>query len=670
MRAVGLEPARHRRFRLQRPRAQPRDQLRAGAQPGRDDRARPRGAICCSSRITIRPSPGRARPTTASASRPCWRSPQLLRGRALARPVTFLFDEGEEAGPARRPRLPRARPARRPGSTPRSTSRRAALPGRRSCSRPAGRTAPRSRSTAPRPRGRSPIRSRPTFTRLIPNSTDVAVFDARPWTILNFAVIGNETRYHSAGDTLAALDRRSLQHMGEQALAATELAAAGAVPAAAGERLYTDVLGRVPDRAAADVRAGAARRAAPLLPGRRLAAAGARPALAGDGGGAGRIGRARLRRPFPRPAAPAGRLLARLSAGDDQRRLRLGASLACVLALLFVAGTRERTRLRAAFWLLFTGARRRALHRRPGRGDLFPAAAARRRRSAWSGKRWFAWAERAGAIVAALLLYLTFGPALGLFEELMNGGPLWAFAPLGAAILLPVLIELRPLVTQAARRPPRLALIGWLGGGAGAGLQRRPAAALHHRICLGRDARARRGSRSTMTARRCPSPPPGQRTEMPYTTRRRWAAPAPAAAGRGAGGRRCSRQQPVPGGRRLRLRIADQRRGERRADRPARGAPPGGGRRRLRPPLRARPDTDKYYLRCIGRACDGAVLDLIVGSAQPVDVHHRRHAQRPAAGRRAAGPRAGRRLRAAAIWPGRDDCDWRRCAVLIARPSG
>ena len=55
--------------------------------------------------------------------------------------------------------------------------------------------------------------------RLIPNSTDVAVFDERPWTILNFAVIGNETRYHSAGDELAALDRRSLQHMGEQTLA-------------------------------------------------------------------------------------------------------------------------------------------------------------------------------------------------------------------------------------------------------------------------------------------------------------------------------------------------------------------------------------------------------------------------------------------------------------------
>ena len=87
----------------------------------------------------------------------------LLRGRALARPVTFLFDEGEELGLlGARAFLERDPLAARVDT--RSISRRAASPGRRSCSRPAGRTAPRSRSTAPPPRGRSPIRSRPTFT--------------------------------------------------------------------------------------------------------------------------------------------------------------------------------------------------------------------------------------------------------------------------------------------------------------------------------------------------------------------------------------------------------------------------------------------------------------------------------------------------------------------------
>ena len=36
----------------------------------------------------------------------------------------------------------------------------------------------------------------------------LADFAGRGWTILNFAIIGNETRYHSTGDDLASLDRR------------------------------------------------------------------------------------------------------------------------------------------------------------------------------------------------------------------------------------------------------------------------------------------------------------------------------------------------------------------------------------------------------------------------------------------------------------------------------
>ena len=43
------------------------------------------------------------------------------------------------------------------------------------------------------------------FYRQMPNYTDVNSFSERGWTTLNFAMIGNETRYHSAGDNLAAL---------------------------------------------------------------------------------------------------------------------------------------------------------------------------------------------------------------------------------------------------------------------------------------------------------------------------------------------------------------------------------------------------------------------------------------------------------------------------------
>ena len=98
MRARRPQPARHRRFRLQRLPAQPQRSPAPGCATWSRRSGRPRGGTCCSSPIMTAPSPGRARPTTASASPRCWRSPRLLRGRPLARPVTFLFNEGEEMG--------------------------------------------------------------------------------------------------------------------------------------------------------------------------------------------------------------------------------------------------------------------------------------------------------------------------------------------------------------------------------------------------------------------------------------------------------------------------------------------------------------------------------------------------------------------------------------------
>ena len=120
---------------------------------------RPRASTCCSSRIMTARRPGRARRTTASASPRCSRSrpaPGPDAGAASHLPV----QRGRGIGAARRPRLPRRDPLRA-GSIPRSTSNCAASPGPRSCSRPAGRTAPPSPSTATRG-GRSPTRSPPT----------------------------------------------------------------------------------------------------------------------------------------------------------------------------------------------------------------------------------------------------------------------------------------------------------------------------------------------------------------------------------------------------------------------------------------------------------------------------------------------------------------------------
>lgn len=54
--------------------------------------------------------------------------------------------------------------------------------------------------------------------RTLPNGSDFTVFQQEGWQGFNFAIIDGAHRYHQPDDTLANLDRRSLQHFGEQAL--------------------------------------------------------------------------------------------------------------------------------------------------------------------------------------------------------------------------------------------------------------------------------------------------------------------------------------------------------------------------------------------------------------------------------------------------------------------
>src|SRR4029078_8669278 len=95
--------------------------------------------------------------------------------------------------------------------------------------------------------------------RVIPNDTDVSAYKERGWLTLNFAMTGNETRYHSPGDDVAARDLRTLQDMGDQALAvATELAISQ--PSAAPQQVFVDVaragLWRMPQSLGAGIIAG------------------------------------------------------------------------------------------------------------------------------------------------------------------------------------------------------------------------------------------------------------------------------------------------------------------------------------------------------------------------------------------------------------------------------
>jgi len=58
--------------------------------------------------------------------------------------------------------------------------------------------------------------------------------------------------------------------------------------------------------------------------------------------------------------------------------------------------------------------------------------------------------ERIGAIVAAVLLWLTFGEILALLGDLMNNGPFFIFAPLALIIAMPWLIEAKSLIGKHA----------------------------------------------------------------------------------------------------------------------------------------------------------------------------------------------------------------------------
>ncbi|WP_129793846.1 M28 family peptidase [Sphingosinicella sp. CPCC 101087] len=543
----------------------------------------------------------------------------LLRGRTLGRPVTFLFNEGEEMGLiGARAFLDRDPLAEQVDSALNFEARGVTGPATMfETSRPNGPAIARFARSVDRPVANSLSTD---LYRLIPNSTDVAVFEERDWTILNFAIIGNETRYHSAGDDLAALDRRSLQHMGDQALALTLDLAQRPAPTASGEWLYADLAGRQ-------------LLTLPLLPALALLGlllvffmalvvrrrAIARPCAAVAIGllGAGGI-------------AWAGQaILSVIRSGDYWRghpwvtelAVYGSAMAAILLALLLVAPGSGPRPLRAAFWLIFLAGGAATSAVAPGAAIyfLFPPLVAAA--GILLGRRWPV-AEPAGAIAAALLLFLSFGPALSLFEELMSNGPHWMFAPIGAVILLPALIELLPLI----RRVPRILVL------AGAGdlfLLPWAAVALTPAYSEDRqqlfaieyvwDADARTG-RWAVNNDGAPVPfaADWERAELPHSMRKRWVAPAPALPV-AAPAVEIAARRPVAGGRRLTLRL---RTGGAESvtllappDAAVRAAGEPGYLRRYRPGGRE----DRYALRCVGRSCDGALIELVIGRPEPVE---------------------------------------------------
>lgn len=545
----------------------------------------------------------------------------LLRGEDLRRPVTLLFNEGEEAGLiGARAFLERDPLAPRVGALVNLEARGVAGPAIMfETSRPNAPAIAHFARSSDRPLANSLTTD---FYGMIPNSTDVAVFDERDWTILNFAVIGNESRYHSPGDDLAALDRNSLQHMGEQTLALTASFAAAPAPEAEGTRLYADLLGRqlvVLPLAFGLILLGllllsfavaAWRRGAPV---RSVAALAAAPVAAVLLAWAGAW------------------LLGELRGGAWWRghpwtgaAMVYGAAiLACVLALRWIGGEAGRARLRAWYWFGFLSAGAAITALAPGAAIffLFPPLLAAIGLAA--ARRWPA-AERIGGIAAAVLLFLSFGPALGLMEELLSNGPIWIFAPLGTALLLPFLIEAKPLLR--ARTAPAAAIALFAAGWGAAALAPAYSAERPQRFTIEYvwDAAAGEGRWAVRNdSKELPAAFEAvgdwERAELPYSKRRRWVAdapdlPVPSPAVELIG------EDPAGAGRRLRVRLAANG-----AQTVTLLAPPdadlraAGAAGYLREFGEGEED-DRYVLHCTGRSCDGAELDIVAAGRAPFDL--------------------------------------------------
>ncbi len=306
------------------------------------------------------------------------------------------------------------------------------------------------------------------FYRQLPNYTDVNSFSERGWTTLNFAMIGNETRYHSAGDNVAALDLRSLQHMGDQTLAVAQQLSQG-VPNGDGTVLFADVAGRqllmLPEKvgfallavlvlgfAIVSYSRGGMLRGLALVVGAIVASA----AL----------------------AWVALFVMGLFRAGSFWRAYpiwtELGvdacAILAAVVAVALIGGRLTIAQLRASLWLVFLLVGAAVAFVAPGGVIyfLFPPLLAL---IGMLAQRWLPWAERAASVGAAILLWLTFGEVLALLEQLMVNGPFFVFAPLATLIAMPWLIEAKALLDSTGPRLAMaasavLALVGWAAAAA------------------------------------------------------------------------------------------------------------------------------------------------------------------------------------------------------------
>jgi hypothetical protein len=455
------------------------------------------------------------------------------------------------------------------------------------------------------------------FYRQLPNYTDVNSFSERGWTTLNFAMIGNETRYHSPGDNLVALDLKSLRHMGEQTLAVTREMATSP-PKGAGTLLFADIAGlqliAIPNVlgfgllgllvlgfAIVAVRRGGMLRGLAFM----LAAIVASAAL----------------------AWLCLYVMSVLRPGSFWRAYPLWTHLAVyacglvgvVVAITTMARSLAVEQLRASYWLAFLLIGVAVFFIAPGGVIYFllpPLAAL----IGMVVKR-----ERIGAILAALLLWLTFGEVLALLGELMINGPFFIFAPLAMIIAMPWVIEAKPLAEgvggKAGLAVSALLLIaGWIAVAAAPAYS----ADRQQRFVIQHASDVATGKAYWSVVNDGVAVPKNfgnvagwSRGELPHIEGKRWIAPAARLADLSPpkvqvlGSSRDGDVRTVS----LRLQTHGAERIFLEGPKDAQIVSAGSGDF-IRP---IAPDTNgEYYLSCYGRSCDGAKLQFTTRRARPI----------------------------------------------------
>ena len=461
------------------------------------------------------------------------------------------------------------------------------------------------------------------FYRQLPNYTDVNSFSERGWLALNFAMIGNETRYHSAGDNLEALDLRSLQHMGDQTLAvARELSRSA--PAGGGTLLFADIAGRqlivIPQWLGfallgllilgfawtAFHRGGLGRGLAVFA-----AALAVSAALAWVGmmlTGLGRDGS------FWR-AYPLWMHLALYACG----------LLAAVAALVLLGGRLSVAQLRAGFWLgfLLLGIAVLAIASGGVIYFLFPPLLALIG-MLLSGR--VPWAEPAGAIAAAILLWLMLGELLALLTELLSNGPMLPFAPLALLIAMPWLIEAKALLDEGGRARAVAAsaivvLLGWTASAAA------PAYSADRQqrftIQYVKDPAERR-SWWVVDNDRAPLPAAfgtgWAREELPHTTGKSWVRSAPDLPQVAPPGVEIVGRSRLGANRSVTLRLRTRGNDRITLIAPKDAEIRAAGTRDYLRPISPEAKKARYLIICTGRSCDGAELTLVTSRAPPIEL--------------------------------------------------